>query len=137
MSISLPLINASLNAITMLFLIKGRFAAAKGDQKNHQFWMIASLIMSALFLSCYAYYHVTSSIVNVYHRQGLLRWIYYTILFTHIPLAAMVIPMCTIAIQQVIKGNITRHRRITQWLWPIWMYVSITGVLIYLMLYVF
>jgi putative membrane protein len=97
--------------------------------------MIAAMITSAVFLGCYLYYHA-HHLVTRYQGEGILRPIYFLILGTHVPLAIVVLPAAIAAVVQALRGRFDKHVRITRWLWPVWMYVSVTGVLVYLMLYV-
>jgi putative membrane protein len=134
---SIPTLNATLNGIATIFLFSGYILIKQGNRRGHMYAMIAALVMSAVFLGFYLYYHFNVGAVTRYERTGILRAIYFTILFTHIPLAVIVVPGCLAAIWHAIRGNFARHVRVTRWLWPVWIYVSITGVIIYLMLYVF
>jgi len=99
--------------------------------------MIAALAASFVFLCSYLTYHYLHPGVTRYQGEGLLRIVYFTILLTHTPLAVLIVPFCLTAVYHAIKGNFEKHTRITRWLFPVWMYVSVTGVIIYLMLYVF
>jgi putative membrane protein len=85
----------------------------------------------------FLYYHLTSHILTRYQGQGLMRGIYFFILGTHTPLAVLIIPFIIMAIRYALKGQYDKHTKITRWLYPTWVYVSVTGVLIYLMLYIF
>ena len=134
---SLPLLNASLNGLAGIFLVLGWRAIKRGDQKLHQKLMVAALCSSALFLISYITYHALIHGVTRYQRQGLLRGIYFFILGTHTPLAAIIVPFSLMALRHALRKDFQKHTRITKWLLPVWMYVSVTGVLIYLMLYVF
>ena len=131
----LPTVNASLNGLAALWLAGGWIAIRRGNVNLHKRFMIAAMITSAVFLSCYLYYHA-HHLVTKYQGEGLLRPIYFLILITHVFLAAIVPPFAIAAVVQAYKGRFDRHVRITRWLWPVWMYVSITGVIVYLMLYV-
>ncbi len=133
----IPTINALLNGVATCFLLAGWIFIRRGEQKRHMQAMIAALAVSALFLGFYLYYHFNVGAVTRYERQGILRPIYFFILFTHIPLAMLVVPGCLVAVWHAFRKNFEKHVKITRWLWPVWIYVSITGVLIYLMLYVF
>ncbi len=132
----LPTINASLNALAGIFLVCGFFAIKKGDQKLHKKWMLAALCTSALFLICYLTYHLTSHGITRYEKEGISRIIYFTILLTHTPLAALVVPFALAALNFALKGQIEKHKRVTKYLYPVWLYVSVTGVMIYIMLYI-
>ncbi len=133
----LPTVNACLNFTAFVFLMLGYFAIKKGDRKCHQQMMIGALIASTLFLVSYLTYHALHPGVTRYQKEGVLRVIYFFILGTHTPLATIIVPFCIAAVYQAIKGNFNAHKKITRWLWPVWIYVSLTGVLIYLMLYIF
>ena len=131
-----PLLNATLNAIAGVLLILGWRAIKRGDQRLHQKFMIAALSSSALFLCSYITYHILIHGVTHYHREGILRAIYFIILGTHTPLAVIIVPFSLMAVRYALRKQFEKHTRITRWLLPVWMYVSVTGVLIYLMLYV-
>lgn len=133
----IPAINATLNGIATCLLVGGWIAIKNGHQRRHMQLMIGAVVVSALFLAFYLYYHFNVGAVTRYERQGLIRWVYFFVLFTHIPLAMLVVPGCLAAVWRAYKQQFDRHVRITRWLWPVWMYVSVTGVIIYLMLYVF
>ena len=133
----LPLLNASLNALAGFFLILGWCAIKKGRRDIHQRCMSLALISSVLFLCSYLTYHIFVHGVTRYQGQGISRFIYFTILLTHTPLAVIIVPFSLMAVSHALKGNFTSHVKITRWLLPAWMYVSVTGVIIYLMLYVF
>ncbi len=138
MNVSLfPTINACLNFTAFIFLTLGFLAIKKGDRKQHQRMMICALIASSLFLVSYLTYHALHPGVTRYQKEGISRIIYFFILGTHTPLAALIVPCCIVAVYQAIKGNFEKHKKITRWLWPVWIYVSLTGVVIYLMLYIF
>jgi len=97
-------------------------------------FMVGALIASTIFFSSYLYYHFNAEPVP-YLGEGIMRVIYYAILVTHIPLAVLMVPFIIWAVCLAIKGNIEKHRKIVRYLWPVWMYVSVTGVMIYLFLY--
>ena len=137
MNIHLPTCNAFFNFCAACCLVMGWRAIAKGRREEHQRWMIAALVASATFLTSYLIYHYTTHAVTRYPHHDWRRWVYFTILLTHTPLAMVVLPACIMAVWHAIKKRYDRHTRITRWLMPVWMYVSVTGVLIYLMLYVF
>ena len=133
----LPTINASLNGLAGVFLLLGFLAIKRRDKVAHRKWMIAAFLSSTLFLCAYLYYHFTTHLLTRYQGQGLWKGVYLFILGTHTPLAVIIVPFIIIAIKHALKGEFDKHKRITRWLYPAWMYVSITGVLVYLMLYVF
>ena len=133
----LPTLNAFLNAVSGIFLFLGWRAIKNGRKDLHQRFMISALISSSLFLISYLTYHAMVRGVTHYQGQGISRSIYFFILLTHTPLAVLIIPFILIALRYALKRDFARHKRITKWLLPVWMYVSVTGVLIYLMLYIF
>lgn len=135
---NLPTINAFLNGAAAIMLIFGWRAIKKGDRQKHKKFMIAALICSALFLFSYISYHVMKEgVVTRYHGEGIWRLLYFAILLTHTPLAMLIVPFCVAAVYHAHRGNFAAHVKITKWLFPAWIYVSVTGVVIYLMLYVF
>lgn len=131
----LPTLNAILNAIAACFLLAG-YIAIKGLQSEalHKRMMIAALVASTAFLVSYLIYHAQAGSVP-YHREGVLRIIYFAILIPHIILAAVMVPFILAAVYFAFRHRFDLHTKITRWVWPVWMYVSITGVIIYLMLY--
>lgn len=131
----LPTINASLNACAAVCLIFGWWAIKLRRPEVHKRFMAAALIASALFLISYLLYHWLVPGVTRYQGTGLTRIIYFTILLTHTPLATLMVPFIIAAMVYALKKDFRKHTRITRWLTPVWLYVSITGVLIYLMLY--
>ncbi len=138
MSISdLPALNACLNACASLFLMLGYLAIRHKDRARHAQMMIAALIASSAFLTSYVYYHTHVTMVTHYAGHGLWRPVYFFILMTHIPLAVLIVPFVIAAVWFAARGQFETHKKITRRLFPVWMYVSVTGVLIYLMLYIF
>jgi len=132
----LPAINASLNALSTCFILIG-LAFIKADRKQaHIIAMSVALITSALFLTCYLIYHFNVVGVTRFTHPGWPRAIYFFILLTHIPLAALTVPLVILTIIPALRARYDKHRRIAKWTVPIWLYVSVTGVLVYLMLYV-
>lgn len=132
----LPTINACLNFSAGVLLLLGYKAIKRGDQISHRKLMVAALVVSTVFLVSYLTYHHFHGSTK-YTKEGMIRLVYFTILITHTPLAALVVPSCITAVYFALKGDFRAHVRITKWLYPVWMYVSVTGVVIYLMLYVF
>jgi len=134
----LPTLNACLNATAGILLFLGWRAIKRGDKETHKKFMIAALISSTLFLISYVSYHaMMEGVVTRYQGVGIIRFIYFTILLTHTPLAVLIVPFCIAAVYHAYAKNFVAHVKITKWLFPAWMYVSVTGVLIYVMLYVF
>ena len=133
----LPTLNAILNGLSAIILFKGWLHIKKGDAQAHKSMMWAAMATSAAFLTSYLYYHFAVRLVTHYQGQGILRPIYFFILITHVALAPFILPFSVAAIIFAYKGKLKTHTRITKLLWPVWMYVSVTGVVVYLMLYVF
>jgi uncharacterized membrane protein YozB (DUF420 family) len=130
----LPAVNATLNAISGILLLVGYSRIKTGQRDQHKAWMIAAFVSSALFLASYLVYHAQVGSVP-FTRQGFVRPLYFTILITHVILAAAVVPMILLTLTRGLKGRFVQHRRIARWTFPIWMYVSVTGVLVYVLLY--
>jgi len=130
----LPAINASLNALSTVFLASGYALVRARRIAQHRACMLAALTTSALFLVCYIVYHAQVGSVR-FTRQGVVRPIYFTILITHVTLAASVLPLALITATRGLKGRYPQHVRIARWTFPIWLYVSVTGVLVYVLLY--
>jgi len=130
----LPAVNATLNAIATCLLLYGRHLIRKGRREEHRKAMIGALATSALFLACYLVYHAQVGSVP-FQRQGAIRMVYFAILVSHVILAAFVPVLAGVTFWRGLQGNFERHRRVARWTYPIWLYVSITGVLVYLMLY--
>ena len=133
----LPAVNATLNGTAGLLLFLGWRAIKAKNQKLHQNLMLAAMCTSALFLCSYLTYHFMVPGVTKYQGQGILRPIYFTILLTHTPLAMVIVPFSLMSLRYALRKEFVKHVKITRWLLPVWMYVSVTGVVIYLMLYVF
>ena len=131
---TLPAINASLNALSGVLLVIGYALMRARRIELHRRVMIAAFITSSLFLVSYVIYHAQVGSVR-FTREGFVRPLYFTILITHVTLAATVLPLAIITLTRGLKGRYLRHRAIAKWTFPIWLYVSVTGVVIYVMLY--
>ena len=130
----LPAVNATLNAISGVLLVIGYVLIRSGRRELHRKVMIAAFSTSALFLATYLVYHAQVGSVP-FTRQGFVRPIYFSILITHIVLAAAVLPLALMTLSRGLKARYQRHRAIARWTLPIWLYVSVTGVLVYVLLY--
>jgi putative membrane protein len=130
----LPLLNACLNGTSALLLTIGYIQIKKQRQTAHRNCMIGAFVTSTLFLISYLYYHYHARTTRFLEPQW-FRPIYLTILLTHTLLATIIVPMVLVTFWRAIKQQWDRHKKIARWTWPIWMYVSITGVIIYLILY--
>jgi len=137
---TLPHINALLNATSGVFLITGYVLIRRRKIRAHRRSMIAAFIASIIFLVSYVLYH---SLLAYYLGQGptkfkgegIIRPVYFFILITHTFLAIIIVPFVIITLRRGLKGNYDKHRRIARWTFPLWLYVSVTGVIVYLMLY--
>jgi uncharacterized membrane protein YozB (DUF420 family) len=130
----LPAVNATLNAISGVLLLVGYVLIRARRIALHRRFMIAAFVASSLFLVCYVIYHAQVGSVR-FTRYGIVRPIYFTILITHVTLAAVVLPMAIVTLSRGLGSRFSQHRRIARWTFPIWMYVSVTGVLVYVLLY--
>lgn len=130
----LPALNAALNSLAAVLLVAGHVLVRRGRIDRHRLCMGAALAVSALFLASYLVYHVQAGSVR-FTVGGWPRAAYYAILITHVPLAAAILPLALVTATRGLRGRIAAHVRIARWTWPLWLYVSVTGVLIYLMLY--
>lgn len=137
---SLPAINACLNGLSAVFLSAGYYFIRRKRQLAHRNCMIAAFITSTLFLASYLTYHGYLAYhlhqgPTVFKDPGWFRPVYLAILLTHTVLAAAIVPLALITLQRAVRQRFELHKRIARWTWPCWMYVSVTGVLIYLLLY--
>ncbi len=130
----LPALNAIFNTIGAVFLLMGYLQIRRGNIRQHRRMMLLALVFSALFLSSYLYYHVNVGSVP-YPRHDWTRGLYFSILIPHIVLAALNAPFVLAVVWLALRGRFRTHRRIARWVWPVWMYVCISGVIIYVMLY--
>src|SRR2546425_11563078 len=130
----LPHLNAFLNGSSFILLSSGYFFIRRKRVSAHHNCQLAALTASVLFLISYLVYHAHHGVTR-FAGQGIARPIYFTILTTHTVLAAVIIPFVIVTVRRVLRGDFLRHRAIARWTLPMWMYVSITGVIVYLMLY--
>jgi len=130
----LPSLNAILNALSTFLLLLGYIHIKKGYRERHRMFMIAAVISSAAFLISYLIYHQQVGSVPYPHYDW-TRSIYFIILIPHIILAAVMVPFIIAALWFALRGKFEKHKRITRWVWPVWIFVSISGIAVYLMLY--
>lgn len=130
----LPAVNACLNGLAATLLAAGYASVRTGRITCHKVCMLAAFVVSTLFLACYVTYHALHGSTR-FTQGGGIRWVYYAILVSHVVLAVAVVPLATTTLHRALTGRIEQHRRWARRTWPIWMYVSVTGVIIYLMLY--
>ena len=130
----LPAVNAGLNAVSGVLLLIAYALIRARRIAAHRAFMIAAFTASALFLVCYVIYHAQVGSVP-FQRQGFVRPLYFTILITHVTLAATVVPLAVMTLARGLRAQYPRHRAIARWAFPVWLYVSVTGVLVYVLLY--
>ena len=136
----LPVVNASLNGLSAVFLTAGYIFIRRQNRIAHRNCMVSALITSSAFLSCYLYYHYRmQQVYGDAHTRFLnpawFRPIYLTLLFTHLIGAFLIVPLVIMTVSRAVKQRFEWHKKIARWTWPIWMYVSVTGVVIYFLLY--
>jgi uncharacterized membrane protein YozB (DUF420 family) len=130
----LPALNASLNALATVLLTSGWILIKQKNRDAHRLCMLSAFGVSTAFLTSYLIYHFNVGSVP-FQGQGPIRTLYLTILFTHIVLAAAIVPMILLSLSRALSARFDKHRRIARWTMPLWLYVSVTGVVIYVMLY--
>lgn len=129
-----PAINAALNFTCFVFLVLGRMAIARDDVALHRRRMLGAFTASAIFLASYLIRFATTG-VHRYPGDGWDKTLYLVTLFSHMALAVVLVPLVIGALRRALRGDFAAHKRLVRFTWPIWMYVSVTGVLVYLMLY--
>lgn len=130
----LPHLNAALNATSFLLLVGALYQIMRGNVTAHRRLMLTALVVSGLFLVSYVVYHAQYGSIR-FAGQGIVRPVYFFILITHVVLAVAIVPLVAVTLRRALRGDFARHRRIARWTYPIWLYVSITGVVVYLLLY--
>ncbi len=131
---SLPLVNATLNGIAAVLLVTGYVCIRRGRRDAHRRAMLAAFATSVLFLICYVIYHAQAG-SRPFTGQGPIRTVYFTILISHIILAALTPVLAGLTLWRGLQGRFDRHVRLARWTLPIWLYVSVTGIAVYWMLY--
>jgi putative membrane protein len=130
----LPHLNAALNASSFILLTSGYFFIKRGRVRAHRTCQVSALAASILFLISYITYHLHHGTTR-FVGQGMARTVYFTTLTTHTILAVVIVPFVIVTFWRAFRGDFSRHRALARWTLPMWLYVSITGVLVYLMLY--
>lgn len=130
----LPALNASLNALATLLLVAGWVFVRRKDVTRHRACMAGALVASAAFLTSYLIYHYHAG-SRPFTGTGPIRVVYFAILITHVVLAAAIVPLVLMTVTRAVRGQFERHRAIARWTLPLWLYVSVTGVAVYWMLY--
>jgi putative membrane protein len=132
---SLPALNASLNAACTVFLLCGYYFIRQKKIFQHRICMITAFICSSAFLTSYIYFHVHAGIIR-FGGQGVIRPVYFALLITHTFLAIVNLPLVLLTLSFAVREKFASHRRIARWTFPIWLYISVTGVIIYWLLYI-
>jgi uncharacterized membrane protein YozB (DUF420 family) len=130
----LPALNATLNGVASILLVTGYALIRSGRRDAHRLCMLSALTISALFLISYVIYHANAGSVR-FQGTGAIRAVYFAVLIPHIILAATILPLALITTARGLKGDYGRHVRLARWTLPVWLYVSVTGVIVYVMLY--
>jgi putative membrane protein len=128
----LPHLNAALNIVTIVLLAAALAFIVKGDRQNHKRCMLAALAVSAAFLTSYLIYHFNSGLAK-FGGEGLIRPAYFTLLILHVAAAVVITALVPMTVYRALKGDFERHRRLARWTWPLWMYVAVSGVVVYVM----
>jgi len=129
-----PVINATLNGTSAVLIATGRGLIRRGHVAAHRAFMIAAVACSTAFLVSYVWYHAHVGSIH-FQGRGLVRPVYFAILISHTSLALVVVPLVIITLVRALRARFDRHRAIARWTYPIWLYVSVTGVVVYVMLY--
>ncbi len=129
----LPMLNAILNSFTFVFLSMALYAIKKKDIKLHRNFIYAAFVSTTLFLLTYVTYHALAESTH-YGGEGFLKYLYFFILITHILLAIVIVPLALTTVARGLNMQVEKHRRIARWTMPLWLYVSLTGVLVYIMI---
>ena len=130
----LPALNATLNATAAAFLLAGYVLIRRGKWQSHRRCMLGALTASTLFLISYVVYHANAG-SRPFPGAGTVRVVYFAILITHVVLAVVILPLALVTTARGLRAQYARHVRVARWTLPLWLYVSVTGVIIYLMLY--
>jgi len=131
----LPAVNATLNGLSAVFLTAGFVFIKRGHRLAHRNCMITAFGTSVVFLACYLTYHATVKTVTHFVDPAWFKPVYLAILLTHTVLAAAIVPLILLTLWRAKKVDFAAHKKIARWTWPLWLYVSVTGVVIYLLLY--
>lgn len=131
-----PALNASLNGLSAFFIVAGWYFIKHDRKKAHIAAMSCALVSSTVFLVCYVTYHwLKHGVVTQFTAEGIIRPAYFTLLISHSILAVVTVPLVIVTVLPALRARYDKHRRLAVWTLPIWLYVSVTGVLVYLMLY--
>ena len=131
----LPAVNGTLNGLSAILLSAGYVFIRKKNRRAHRNCMISAFATSVIFLGCYLTYHIFVHHVTRFQNPAWFRPIYLGILLTHTVLAVVIVPLVLVTLNRALKERFDLHKKIARWTWPLWMYVSVTGVAVYLILY--
>jgi putative membrane protein len=131
----LPAVNGTLNGLSAIFLSAGFVFIKRKNVTAHRTCMITAFATSVIFLICYLTYHIFVHHVTRFRDPAWFKPIYLTILLTHTVLAVTIVPMVLMTLSRALRQRFDQHKKIARWTWPLWMYVSVTGVIVYLILY--
>ena len=129
-----PPLNAFLNGLSAVFLLIGFYFIKRKNKNMHRVFMVSAFVTSIIFLGCYLWYHAHAGVLH-FAGQGWIRPVYFTLLTSHTILAVCVPVLAIIALTHALKGNFVKHKAVARWAFPIWLYVSVTGVVVYWILY--
>jgi len=129
-----PALDASLNATSAVLLTIGYVLIRRGNIRAHRACMLSAFVTSALFLVCYLWYHAHHGVTR-FPAHGVVRTFYFTLLTSHTVLAVVIVPLVVVTLYRALREMFDRHKRIARWTLPLWIYVSVTGVVVYWMLY--
>jgi uncharacterized membrane protein YozB (DUF420 family) len=132
---SFPAINAGLNAACTVFLLLGYTFIRRGKILQHKISMVSAFVCSMVFLGCYLYFHFHAGLIR-FGGKGWIRPVYFTLLISHTVLAVTIVPLVLITLSYALRDRFASHRRIARWTFPLWLYVSVTGVVVYWLLYI-
>jgi putative membrane protein len=131
----LPAVNATLNGLSAVLLLAGYYFIRRKNKAAHSRCMIAAFVTSVIFLICYLTYHAKAGATH-FRNPSWFRPIYLTLLLTHTILAVTIVPLVIITLSRALRQKFDKHKKIARWTWPVWLYVSVTGVAIYYLLYI-
>jgi len=132
---SFPAINAGLNAACTVFLLLGYTFIRRRKILPHKISMVSAFVCSMVFLGCYLYFHFHAGLIR-FGGEGWIRPVYFTLLISHTVLAVTIVPLVLITLSYALRDRFASHRRIARWTFPLWLYVSVTGVVVYWLLYI-
>ncbi len=133
--LSHPAFNACLNGISAVLLAGGYAAIRAGKRDVHKFFMVSAFSVSTVFLASYVVYHIRVKQLVLFQGQGWIRPVYFTLLTSHTILAIVIVPMILVTLRRAWLEKFDKHRLIARWTLPLWFYVCVTGVIVYLMVY--